>query len=82
MAESCRNATTLCESGALYHLTPSGEDEIRSNEDWTRSSKVAFLRRVFPRASSALRVIPRRRNRKNRCGWWTCECFCFFPRCG
>ncbi|GBN96735.1 hypothetical protein AVEN_273067-1 [Araneus ventricosus] len=33
-------------------------------------NKAAFLRPVFRRVSSAVRVIPRRRNRKNRCGSW------------
>ncbi|GBL83264.1 hypothetical protein AVEN_76173-1 [Araneus ventricosus] len=31
---------------------------------------------------SAVRVIPCRRNRKNRCGSWACKCICWFPRYG
>ncbi|GBL99411.1 hypothetical protein AVEN_206811-1 [Araneus ventricosus] len=45
-------------------------------------SKAAFQRPVFPRVSSAIRVIPCRRNGKNRCDLCASKCICGFPRCG
>ncbi|GBN86421.1 hypothetical protein AVEN_72689-1 [Araneus ventricosus] len=42
----------------------------------------AFLRPVFPRVPSAVRIIPCRPNRKNRCGSWACKCTCYFQRFG
>ncbi|GBL95883.1 hypothetical protein AVEN_227125-1, partial [Araneus ventricosus] len=48
----------------------------------TTRNKAAFQRPVFPRVSSAVRVIPYHRNRKNRCGSWACKCICGFPRYG
>ncbi|GBM52044.1 hypothetical protein AVEN_238109-1 [Araneus ventricosus] len=44
--------------------------------------KAAFQRPVFPRVSSAFRVITCRRSSKNRCGSWACKCICGFPRYG
>ncbi|GBN74286.1 hypothetical protein AVEN_35321-1 [Araneus ventricosus] len=44
--------------------------------------KATFPRSAFPRVPSAVRVIPHRRTRKNRCGSWACKCIYCFPRYG
>ncbi|GBM73234.1 hypothetical protein AVEN_94681-1 [Araneus ventricosus] len=41
------------------------------------NGEFAALRPVFPRVLSAVRFIPRRRKRKNRCGSWARRTCCF-----
>ncbi|GBM15880.1 hypothetical protein AVEN_258425-1 [Araneus ventricosus] len=69
-----------------YGLRPSRGSILRTlfspptEKNGLIKGEAAFLRPVFPRVPSAVRVIPHRRNRKNGSGLWAC--ICCFPSYG
>ncbi|GBL63330.1 hypothetical protein AVEN_170765-1 [Araneus ventricosus] len=61
-----------CQSNHFFFLLYVPALAPRAVARASSDSKATFLRPVFSRAPSTVRVIPQRRNWKNRCGSWAC----------